>query len=119
MVENITLGVISASILFLAALIGGIKYLKSVLKDSLTELFKDQFEAINTKLDGMDEKIDRVDMQSCKNFLVRFLADVERGDLTHLSEIQRFWEEYEHYLNEGGNSYIKEWVEKLKKEGKL
>lgn len=119
MIENITLGVISASIIFLAGLIGGIKYLRKVLKESLTEMFKDQFDAINDKLDGMDEKIDRVDMQSCKNFLVRFLADVERGDMTHLSEIQRFWEEYEHYLKEGGNSYIKEWVEKLKKEGKL
>ena len=119
MVENITLGVISASVIFLAGLIGGIKYLRKVLKESLTEMFKDQFEAINPKLDAMDGKIERVDMQSCKNFLVRFLADVERGDMTHLSEIQRFWEEYEHYLKEGGNSYIKEWVEKLKKEGKL
>lgn len=119
MVENITLGVISASIIFLAGLIGGIKYLRSVLKESLTEMFKDQFDAINDKLDDMDEKIERVDMQSCKNFLVRFLADVERGNLTNSSETQRFWEEYEHYLNSGGNSYIKEWVEKLKKEGKL
>ena len=119
MIDNITLGVLSATVIFLAGLIGGIKYLKSVLKESLIDMFKDQFKALNDKLDNLDTKIDRVDLQSCKNFLVRFLADAERGNVTHLSEEQRFWEEYEHYLDFGGNSYIREWTERLKKEGKL
>ena len=119
MIDNITLGVLSATVIFLAGLIGGIKYLKSVLKDSLTEMFKEQFQAINDKLDSLDSKIGKVDMQSCKNFLVRFLSDVENGGPMHPSEKQRFWEEYEHYLVSGGNSYIKEWAERLKKEGKL
>ena len=34
-------------------------------------------------------------------------------------EKQRFWEEYEHYIKNGGNTYIKEWTEKLKKEEKI
>ena len=33
------------------------------------------------------------------------------------AEKQRFWEEYEHYISAGGNSYIKEWVDRLKKKG--
>jgi hypothetical protein len=35
-------------------------------------------------------------------------------------EKERFWEEYDHYTKDlKGNSYIKEWVARLKEQGKL
>ena len=117
--ENLTLGNISAAILFLVALIGGIGYLHNSLKKYISEILKDQFKAIRDDIQGVRNDLGVVDMENCKNFIVRFLADVERGDYIADAELQRFWEEYEHYIKKGGNSYIKEWVTKLKKEGKL
>jgi hypothetical protein len=90
------------------------------MKEFLEKLLADQFEEVNNKLDEMQTTIAKLDTQECKNFLVRYLADVERGDHIYESEQQRFWEEYDHYIDDlHENSYIKEWVARLKKEGKL
>lgn len=119
MIGNLTIDDISALIVFLVGLIGGIGYLHKTLKDWLEMLLDDKFKALDKKISELEGKIDKVDMEACKNFLVRFLADVENGAKITESEKMRFWEEYKHYADNGGNSYIKEWVERLKREGKL
>lgn len=120
MIQNLTLEEISIVVVFIVGLIGGIKYLKKELKDALSEMLEDQFEEVNKKLDALQSSLKTVDVQTCKNFLVRYLADVERGAHMYNDEQKRFWEEYDHYTNElKENSYIKEWVEQLKREGKL
>lgn len=61
-----------------------------------------------------------IDKGTCKNFLVRCLADFEKGNKLSDVEIERFWEQYHHYTQElKENTYIKEWTERLKKEGKI
>jgi hypothetical protein len=118
--ENITLGQVAAVIIFVGGLIGGIKYLKKELKEALKEMLNDQFDEVNDKLDAMQASLKKVDTQTCKNFLVRFLADVERGDHVYDDEKRRFWEEYDHYIDElKENSYVKEWANRLIDEGKL
>lgn len=118
--ENLTLNDISTIILFIVGLIGGISYLHNSLKTLLTKLLDEQFKVVNKKLDDNTEAIRKVDIQTCKNFLVRYLADVEREGVIYDSEKKRFWEEYDHYINDlGENSYIKEWVARLKEAGKL
>ena len=120
MMENLTLGQVSAAILFIVGLIGGIKYLSKAIREFFKKILEDQFQNVNIKLDEMQTTITKLDTQSCKNFLVRYLADIERGDMIYESEEQRFWEEYDHYVDDlHENSYIKEWVARLKKEGKL
>ena len=119
-IQNITLMQISVIVLFFVGLIKGVKELKKSVKEFIRKLLEDQFGEINTKLDGMQTTITKLDKQACKNFLVRYLADIERGDIIFESEQQRFWEEYDHYIDElHENSYIKEWVARLKEEGKL
>ena len=131
MIENITLGQIGVSLTLLVGIIGGIVYLKNKIKEwvedfldkkfiAIDKRFDDleehKFKAIDKRFDDLEEKIDKVDEETCKNFLVRFLGDVERDNADILpQEYQRFWEEYEHYIDNKGNSYIKEWVAKLKK----
>jgi len=120
LVRNLTLEQVSFIVIFVAGLIVGIKQLKKEIKDAISESLKDEFKEINDKLDNLQKSLTNVDTQTCKNFLVRYLADVERGAHIYDDEQKRFWEEFDHYtleLNE--NSYIKEWVEELKKEGKL
>ena len=116
-VKNLTLLDVSVIVLFIVGLIRGVQELKKSIKEFLKKLLSEQFEEVNNKLDGMQETITKLDTQECKNFLVRY---VERGDLIYESEQRRFWEEYDHYINDlHENSYIKEWVARLKKEGKL
>lgn len=117
--ENITLGQIAAGLALIVGLIASVVYLKTKIEEALEKLLTEKFKALNSRIDTIEGKIDKVDMETCKNFLVRFLADVENGSIILPQESQRFWEEYEHYINNKGNSYIKEWVEKLKKKGLL
>lgn len=119
-IQALTLEQVSIIVIFIGGLIGGVKYLKKELKDALAEMLKDQFEEVKDKLDAMQTSLTEVDTQNCKNFLVRFLADVERGAHVYDDEKRRFWEEYDHYIDDlHENSYIKEWVNKLINEGKL
>ena len=116
---NWTIEQIGASLTLLVGLIASIIYLKKRIKEWVEFILNDKFKALNGRIDTIERKIDKVDMETCKNFLVRFLADVENGTTILPQEDQRFWEEYQHYVDNKGNSYIAEWVEKLKKKGLL
>ncbi len=119
-VKNVTLLDISVIVLFIVGLIKGVKELKKSITEFLQKLLADQFKEVNDKLTEMQDSIKILDVQGTKNFLVRYLADIERGQYIYDSEARRFWEEYDHYIKDlGENSYIKEWVARLKKEGKL
>lgn len=117
--QNITLGAAGSTILWLAAVAGGIGALYVLLRNLLKKILEEEFKAIKDRIDDIDEKLKKADMEACKNFLVRYLADVEKGTYTSEIENQRFWEEYEHYKQMGGNSYIREWATKLQKKGYL
>ena len=118
--QNLTLLEISIIVLFLVGLIRGVQELKKSIKESIQKLLEDQFSGVNKKLDAMQTSIHALDVQATKNFLVRYLADIERGNIVYDSEKQRFWEAYDHYINDlKENSFIKEWVARLKEEGKL
>lgn len=124
--QNLTLEVIGAGLIFIVGLIAAIKSLHSSLKDGVTELLDDkfdnideQFKGINKKIDKIEEKLDLVEMGSCKNYIVPYLADMERGGIPDEIERQRFWDAYTIYVKDGGNSYIQDRVAKLQKEGLL
>ena len=119
-IQNMTLLEVSVILLFIIGLIRGVQELKKSIKDFLKKLLDDQFKEVNDKLATMQTSITKLDKQTCKNFLVRYLADIERGECIYDAEQRRFWEEYDHYIEDlHENSYVKEWVAKLKKEGKL
>ena len=117
--ESITIGGLVAGLGLLVALIQGVKYLRINIKEWMTASLKESFDDLNKKMDALQNRMDDVDMGTCKNFLVARLAEVEKG--SHLNEIERerFWEQYEHYCRIGGNSYIQRKVEELKAQGKL
>lgn len=119
-IQNLTLEEVSAAILFLVALIGGVKYLKKEIKDFLDKLLDSKFKTTNDKIDNMASALRTLDVQTTRNFLVRYLADIERGQYIYDSEKQQFWNEYDHYIKElKENSFIEKWVERLEEQGKL
>lgn len=117
--ENLTLQDISLAITFMVGFIGGVGFLYKSIKGFLEKIITEQFEPFQKSLDELKDNVEKVDMESCKNFLVRCLGDFENGKIISDIEQERFWEEYEHYLSKGGNSYVKHRVEKLQAEGKL
>ena len=106
--RNITLGQIEIALAFLVALIGSIEFISIRFRRKVTKI-----------LEPIYQKIDNLELITDKNFLVRFLSDVEQGSQIDEIEWERFYETYKRYHDLGGNSYIDHKVEKLKKEGKI
>lgn len=116
--ENITLGEISICIAFLVAFAGGVKY---ILKD-MKAITEHALKPTNEKLDNMEKclkkEIQKSDLNATKNYLVATIHDIKGDGIDDISK-QRFFEQYEHYQNLGGNSYIMNEVERLRKEGRI
>ena len=110
-VQNLTLEQISAGLLFIVALIGGVKYLKKEIVNFFDKLLDSKFKTTNGKIDDLAGALRTLDIQTTRNFLVRYLADIERGQYIYDSD---------HYIKElKENSFISKWVERLEDEGKL
>lgn len=106
--ENITIGQITTIIVGVVALISGVEFLLI----RFNKLFDMKLAPINTRLND-------IELSSDKNFIVRFLADIEQGNKVDEVEKERFYDIYKRYIELGGNSYIKRKVDKLINEGKL
>ena len=113
MIGNLTLDNITADLAIILALIAGFGTLYVKLRNFLEVVIKKQLEPLS-------DYLKKIDKETCKNFLVRCIADVERGDEMSETEKERFYEQYKHYTEDlKENHYIKAKVEKLIAEGKL
>ena len=124
--QDITIGVLGGGLVFIVGLITSWKALKNSFKEGITEMLDDKFDKIDTKfqevndkIDNIESKIDLVELASCKNYIVPYLADLDRGGIPDELEKQRFFDAYETYIKHGGNSYIQEKVAQLRIERKL
>lgn len=115
--ENITIGQIAVGIAFIVALGGGLASLKKLITKGIEDALKDKFDKIEKSQAEILRRLNDVDLENCKNYLITYLSEVARGEMKDEIEIKRFWEEYEHYAACGGNSYIRHKVEELQKKG--
>lgn len=102
--ENITIGQISTFLGLIAGIITSTGVIIATLQKFLKKTIKNELEPINNNVKSLD-------VSQCKNFLVRFLADVEQGNKLDEVEKERAYEVYDHYTNDlKQNSYIhKRW----------
>ena len=119
MLEQITIGQIAVAVSVIVSLGSGVAIIVKNLKKWISKAFETQLAQIETRIDAVSARVNVVDMENCKNYLVRFLSDVEQGKKIDEIELERFYEQYEHYVSGGGNSYIKQKVKKLQDAGKL
>ena len=105
--EKITLGEILTVIVFIGAFMGGFK----TIKDTLVK-------TIDRTLKPINDKIDNLEVSSIKTDLVNFMALAEQEQVSR-EQIQNAYDLFDRYHKLGGNSYIHDKWEKLKKEGKL
>ena len=122
---ELTLSDIQGDLILIVSIITSLYFLGGKLKEWLHKDIHEEVKPLSDKVDKMAERIDRVDRQQTKNYLVRSLADIERGVKLSDTELERLSEQYDHYCKKveagglGGNSYIKEKYVKLQKEGLL
>lgn len=119
MFDSITFGDISSTLTMLVGFVGAVAYLHAKLKKWIAQSLDDQFKSIDKEIKSLKERMDQVDMESCKNFLVGVIADIDNGNPIGETELERFWEQYGYYVDHGGNTYISKRVEKLEHEGRL
>lgn len=86
MFENITIGQISAFILFVGALYAGVKYLKKELKDGIVEMLKDEFKGVDDKLDNDNKRIKALEDQSA--FILKAISLLLQDDLAILEHLR-------------------------------
>lgn len=100
--EQINLGQILGALTFIVSFITALGFLSNVLKKQ-----------VDKTLQPINDSIKELDISQCKNFLVRFLADVEQGNELDEVEMERAYEIYDRYTNTlKQNSYIhKRWGE--------
>lgn len=123
--ENITLGEIAKGLAFIVALIGSVVYLKKGTIKGLSKVIDNQLEPIRTEIEGIKKEIQDIKNETSKNNLSGIKTDLinfmELADKEKISTVQRIrsHELYDYYCKHGGNSYVHDGWEKLKKEGKL
>lgn len=105
--EEITLGQIAKVLAFIVALIGSIKYLKNELDKSISKT-----------LQPINKKIDNLELNTIKTDLVNLMCLAENNQITHEQKMNAY-ELYDRYKKLGGNSYVHDKWENLKKEGKI
>lgn len=86
MFETITIGQLAAFIAFVVALYGGIKYLKKELKEAITEMLKDQFRDVDTKLDNDNKRIKEIEAQM--GFMYKAISLLLQDDIAILEHLR-------------------------------
>jgi len=86
MIQNITLEQIAAVVIFIGGLYAGVKYLKKELKDGITEMLKDQFRDVDTKLDSDNKRIKALEEQSA--FILKAISLLLQDDLAILEHLR-------------------------------
>lgn len=105
--ENITLGQIGGAILYLSTLTIAIGGLYGLIMKGMDKLLK----PINDEL--FNEKMKRL-----KSDLTTLMYLAETGNISK-EQILLAHEEYDEYIENKGNSFVKEKFESLHKEGKI
>ena len=121
---------ITAFISVVAGIITGglviFKFVSSIVQKWICSLLKpvnDRIDESNriimARLNANAEELKQMQLEQYKNFLTRYLADIERDtELTEI-ELERFNDIYTKYDNLGGNSYVHRKIDKYKEQGKL
>lgn len=116
---GITVGEIAGFIALVAGIITGLGVIFKFVASNASAWLRRELEPIADKVDDIAGQIEDESVERCKDFIVRTLSAVEKGEQVTSEELQRFYENYGHYTATGHNGYIKKKVEALEKSGKL
>lgn len=114
--ENLTLGQISIGLLFIVELAGTIGAIMLFFKRTIKKQLQPIEEEIKALKIELSSKIENVDVNQCRNYLVDFIADVAQGIEKEDTQIKRAYDVHDHYINDlHKNSYVEDKWKKLMK----
>ncbi len=116
--ENITLGAIAKSLAFIVALIGSAIYLKKGTIKGLSKVINSQLEPIKVEIKELKEETSKNNLSSIKTDLINLMELADKKEISQEQKI-RSYELYDFYCTHGGNSYVHDKWERLRKEGKI
>ena len=119
LIEQINLGQVLIILTFISGFYVTTKKFTSIITDWFNEKLKPNLTPIENALSSISSKVDALETDSLKRYLVLFMSNVERGETPDEVELELFDEVYKKYVESGGNSYIHRKYDKLKAEGKL
>lgn len=113
--------IISAATILNAILVimNFVEKIKKPVDNVIDKKFQGALEPINDKLNTIDDRIDKIDKNECKNYLTEFLEDIKNGVPKSDIQVQRATEVYDHYINDLHlNTYIHDGWERYMKGGR-
>jgi hypothetical protein len=115
---DITISQIGAFLGLIAGIISSVSIIGIFINKNFKKMLKNELDPMSKQMDIIKNNINDLDISQCKNFLVRFLADIEQGNPIDEVERERAYEIYDRYTNQlKQNSYIhKRWHELMEKE---
>lgn len=93
--ESITIRQIFEWVIFFSGEIGAIIGLVKLADNGFHKALQSELAPINRKLEELDHKRNLSDREHTKNYIVRFLVDVEQGELIDKDELHYLWDNYE------------------------
>ena len=117
--ENISLGQIAAVLTFLSMFIGAVTGIITLLKSFICKILKPIDQKIEKLQKASTESRNNIELELIKIILVNFINDIEQGITKTQIQKKNVYELYDRYQMLGGNSYIHDRWEKLRKEGKI
>lgn len=116
--ESLTLGELAKALTFLMGLIGSIKYIKSGTVKSLSKVIDNTLEPIRKEIKDLREETSKNNLSSIKTDLINLMELTDKEKVSPEQKM-RSYELYDYYCKHGGNSYVHDKWERLKKENKL
>lgn len=117
--ESITIGQISKIFVFLVGLIGAIEYLSLRLKKWLKVTLKDEFEPLKQDINCLKEMQDNETLNRCKSDLITLMSRIQNGYIPTSEEKRILIETKDLYNSKGGDSYVDDMFDNLKKKGMI
>lgn len=97
-----------------------IERFKKPFANAIENKLEEALKPLTDKLNTINDRIDKIDKNECKNYLTEFLEDVKKGIEKSDIQVQRATEVYDHYINDLHlNTYIHDEWENCKIERKV
>lgn len=116
--ENLTLGELAKNLLFIVSFIGSFVYLKKGTVKGITTVIDEKLEPIKKEVTNLKEETSKNNLSSIKTDLIN-LMELSDREIISSEQKMRAYELYDYYCKHGGNSYVHDKWERLKKEGKI
>ena len=116
--EDITLGELAKGLAFVVGFIGSVVYIKKGTIKGLTSVIDSQLKPIKEEIGDLKKEATKNNLSSIKTDLINLMELADKRTIS-LEQKMRSYELYDYYCEHGGNSYVHDKWEHLKKEGKI